>query len=258
MDTAPVDFPVDFDGLITEGLSTPFEGWDFGVFRGRFTESEAELPWSFEKLVRAELAATDSLLDLGTGGGEFLTSLAPLPSRTAATEGHPSNVPVARRRLEPLGVEVAETGDDDALPFPDGSFALISSRHESYDPAEVRRVLTPGGVFVTQQVGGRDLEEINQALGAPAHGYRDLDLRAASDELTAAGLELTWQQEARCRPEFRDVGALVLFLRITPWQVPDFSVERYDAPLRALHEGMRRGRTLTVSCHRFALTARRR
>ncbi|MFE6779263.1 class I SAM-dependent methyltransferase [Streptomyces sp. NPDC057702] len=246
-----------YEELIAEGLTTPFEGWDFGVFQGRYAEkSDADLPWSYPELVRALLPGAGALLDLGTGGGEVLASLAPLPARTAATEGFAPNVPVARKRLEPLGIEVAEVGDDDQLPFADASFDLVISRHESYDPAEIRRVLRPGGTFVTQQVGGGDLAEINAALGAPPHGYADWDLRSAADELTSAGFTVTWQDEARLPAAFHDVGALVLFLRITPWHVPDFTVERYDAPLRALHAALSAGEPLPARCHRFALVAR--
>ncbi|NUR30139.1 MAG: class I SAM-dependent methyltransferase [Catenulispora sp.] len=244
---------MNYDALISEALSTPFVGWDFGVFDGRYSEN-GSLSWSYPTLVRERLAGAGSLLDLGTGGGELLSTLGPLPSRTAATEGYPPNVPVARRRLEPLGVEVVEVGDDDRLPFPDASFDVIADRHESYDPAEVRRVLTPGGIFITQQVGGRDLEEINEALGAPPHVYRDWDLAAATAELT--GFEVLWSAEERSTAKFRDVGALVLFLRVTPWHVPDFDVERYDAPLRRLHERMAGGEPLIASGHRFALVAR--
>ncbi|MFD4999122.1 class I SAM-dependent methyltransferase [Streptomyces buecherae] len=246
-----------YDELVAEGLTTPFEGWDFGVFRGRYEErGDADLPWSYPGLVRERLPGAGALLDLGTGGGEVLASLAPLPARTAATEGFAPNVPVARERLEPLGIEVAEVGDDDQLPFAGASFDLVISRHESYDPHEIRRVLRPGGTFVTQQVGGGDLAEVNEALGAPAHGYADWDLRAATDQLTAAGFTVTWQDEARLPAAFHDIGALVLFLRITPWHVPDFSVERYAEPLRALHATMSAGQPLAAHCHRFALVAR--
>ncbi|MBB5933963.1 class I SAM-dependent methyltransferase [Streptomyces zagrosensis] len=248
---------MDYDELIDEGLTTPFEGWDFGVFRGRYAEaSVTDLPWSYPQLVRDQLPAAASLLDLGTGGGEVLASLAPLPARTAATEGFAPNVPVARRRLEPMGIEVSEVGDDDQLPFADSAFDLIVSRHESYDPTEIRRVLAPGGVFVTQQVGGGDLAEVNQALGAPEHEYADWNLRAAAEELTAAGFTVTWEGEARLPATFHDIGALVLFLRITPWHVPDFTVERYAGPLRDLHSTMSAGQPLQALCHRFALVAR--
>lgn len=247
---------MDYETLIDEALTTPFTGWDFGVFQGRYAEASTHLPWSYQDLVRAHLPHTDSLLDLGTGGGELLSSLTPLPARTAATEGYPPNLPVARARLEPLGVQVAETGDDELLPFPDDSFQLVIDRHESYDPSEVRRVLTPGGTFITQQVGGRDLQELNEALGAPAHEYRHWGLEHATAELTDAGFEVTWQREALAPAEFHDVGALVLFLRVTPWQIPDFDVHTYEERLRALHERMRHGRPLTAHAHRFALIAR--
>ncbi|NBE95548.1 class I SAM-dependent methyltransferase [Nonomuraea sp. KC401] len=104
-----------------------------------------DLPWDYAGMVRERLPGTASLLDLGTGGGELLASLAPLPPRTVATEGHPPNVPVARRRLEPLGVEVVAAGGEGTLPLPTGAFELIVDRHEAYDPHEVRRLLAPGG-----------------------------------------------------------------------------------------------------------------
>ncbi|MEU6715423.1 class I SAM-dependent methyltransferase [Nonomuraea sp. NPDC046802] len=238
-----------YDELIRDALATPFEGWDFGVFLGRMTD-DADLPWDYEALVRERLPAASSLLDLGTGGGELLASLAPLPSRTAATEGHPPNLPVARARLAPLGVEVVAAGD--TLPFPDGSFELVVNRHTSYDPCEVRRVLADGGTFLTQQVAGRDLEEINQVLGGPPHEGRDWDLDSACAEL-----DVVWRQEATYTTTFHDVGALVLFLRVISWQVPDFDVDRYADRLRALHADMERGRPLRATARRFALLARR-
>lgn len=244
---------VGYDELVAEALAQSLQGWDFAALHGRVVEDP--LPWSYERLLGARLPGAASLLDLGTGGGEFLSGLAPLPSRTAATEGYPPNLPLARRRLEPLGIEVQPVGEDDVLPFSDGSFTLVASRHESYDPCEVRRVLTGDGVFVTQQVGGRDLEELNQALGAPPLAYGGWDLAGATAALTAAGLTVTWSQETRVRTVFHDVGALVLFLRIVAWQVPDFDVDRYAHRLRVLHEEMERGHALMAHAHRFALLA---
>ncbi|MFC7106178.1 hypothetical protein ACFQQB_40660 [Nonomuraea rubra] len=99
----------------------------------------------------------------GNGRRRAAVRPGPLPPRTAATEGYAPNLPIARARLEPLGVEVAES----THAFPDASFDLVLNRHAPYDPAEVRRLLAPGGRYLTQQVSGRDLEELNAALGGP-------------------------------------------------------------------------------------------
>jgi len=49
------------------------EGWDFSVLDGRW-ESEA-IPWDYKEEVQNHLKPTDRLLDLGTGGGEFLLTI---------------------------------------------------------------------------------------------------------------------------------------------------------------------------------------
>ncbi|WP_103954212.1 class I SAM-dependent methyltransferase [Nonomuraea solani] len=242
---------MDFEQRIDEALGTPFEGWDFSIFRGRMTD-DGGLPWDYGELVRERLPEATALLDLDTGGGELLASFAPLPPRTAATEGHPPNLPIARARLEPLGAEVAEHSRS----FADGSFDLVLNRHGACDAREIGRLLAPGGVFVTQQVAGRDLEEVNAALDGPPHVDVDWDLATAAAALSGAGLEVTWRQEAVYITTFHDIGALVLFLRVVSWQVPGFTPEKYAGRLRALHEDMENGRPLRATARRFALRAR--
>jgi methylase of polypeptide subunit release factors len=123
-----------YERLIRQANEFPFEGWDFGVFRGRFVEAEPS--WELSKLLRAHMQRSSSMLDLGTGGGEFLSSLASLPPETVATEAYGPNVRIARRRLAQLGVRVFDTTEsgDDPLPFANGTFDLVVSRHESYAP----------------------------------------------------------------------------------------------------------------------------
>ncbi|BCJ74392.1 methyltransferase [Catellatospora sp. IY07-71] len=245
-----------YEELVGEASRTPFEGWDFGVFHGRYVQGAPS--WDYRALVQERLRTTGALLDLGTGGGEFLASLAPLPPVTAATEGFPPNVAVARRRLAPLGVIVHDTtGAPDRLPFPDESFDLVLSRHEAYDPAEVHRVLRPGGVFVTQQVGGRDLEQLNAALGGPPHPFRSWDLASAVTGLEQAGLTVLDRHEQLVPATLHDIGAVVLLLRITPWQIPGYDLDTYTPRLRDLHHRLAAGNPLHVTGHRFLTTARR-
>lgn len=233
----------------------PFAGWDFAHLAGR--RRDDPLPWDHAQIVGAALPGSRALLDMGTGGGEFLSGLRPLPPRTCATEGYAPNVPLARARLEPLGIAVAEIGEDGPLPFEDSAFDLVINRHESYDPGEVWRVLQPGGRFITQQVGGDDERELNALLGAPnpTHEYGFWTLGYAQPRLAEAGFAIARAEEAHIPARYTDVGALVYSLKITPWQIPDFTVERYLAPLQALHRHCQQGGTIAFRTHRFIIVA---
>jgi SAM-dependent methyltransferase len=197
---------MDFDELLRAAAGTSLSGWDFGVFGDRFVERSPS--WDYPELAAAHLADARRAIDLGTGGGELLSSLDTLPRQLVATEGYPPNVPVAHRRLAPLGIPVVQVSadDDGRLPFRAGSVDLIINRHESYSAAEVCRVLEPGGTFLTQQVGGRDLVELNEALGAPVHSYAGWDLATAVTELDAAGMEIVDRREEFPRGELREAA----------------------------------------------------
>ncbi|PSL08550.1 methyltransferase family protein [Haloactinopolyspora alba] len=245
-----------YDELVAAAMAHPFEGWDFSELNPRMREESTS--WSYARLARSALAGAGAALDLGTGGGELLSMLGPLPPRTIATEGWAPNVDVARRRLEPLGVEVVDvTAAPSELPVPDASMDVVLNKHEEFDPAEVARVLRPGGTFVTQQVGGRDLEGLNEALGAPPLEYAEHDLAGSVRDVERCGLRVTASGEEFPPTRFTDIGAVVLFLRIAPWQVGEFTLDAYDAPLRALHDRIRADDGFDVWAHRFHLVAER-
>ncbi|MBA2692834.1 MAG: class I SAM-dependent methyltransferase [Rubrobacter sp.] len=232
----------------------PFEGWDFSHLEGRMHEESPS--WNYGCIVRKTLSGCDSLLDMGTGGGEFLSELAPLPADTHATEGYAPNVPVAQAKLEPLGVRVHEIGDD-RLPLSDESFDLVINRHESYDPAEVRRVLRPGGRFITQQVGGRNDLDLNELLAAPNpdFGMSHWDLPCARMELEAVGFAVIEAAQEFPLTRFSDVDAIVLYLKSVPWQIPDFAVDLYLDRLKMLENRIRNEGSIAIRGHRFFLVS---
>lgn len=231
----------------------PFAGWDFSHLRGRMVE-ESE-PWDYTGLVLNALPTTTSLLDMGTGGGEFLIGLRPLPPDTRATESYAPNLPIARRRLEPLGIAVVAIEDDTRLPFAAATFDLVINRHESYDPPEVYRILRPGGRFITQQVGGQNNTDLNRLLGAPNadFGMAEWDLAFAEAQLRDAGFAIECAEESFPTARFTDVGAVVYYLKVIFWQIPDFAVDRYADRLEDLDRRVRAGESITVLSHRFFL-----
>ena len=131
-------------------------GWDFSHLNGRYLPPA--LPWDYAAKARDFLKPGVRLLDMGTGGGEFLLTLGHPYALTSVTEGWPPNLALCQQRLAPLGITVKEYDSEQGqpLPFEDDSFDLVLSRHESYDLSEVRRVLKNGGYFLTQQVGGEN------------------------------------------------------------------------------------------------------
>lgn len=227
----------DFDSLIDDALKTPFEGWDFSYLEGRVTFGS--LPWEYAGHVQEKMRGARAMLDMGTGGGERFLALAPFPERTCATECYAPNVPVARKRLEPLGVVVADTTADQEnrhLPFQDGEFDLIVNRHECYVPEEVWRILKPGGFFLTQQCGGYGENDLIEWFKGKGNVYpMDWTAAVASGGLENAGFHILDVQEAFPDNIFKDVGAMVYYLRAGPWLVDDFSVEKYHDRLLAMH-----------------------
>lgn len=237
------------------------EGWDFGPLDGRVHEEDP--PWDFSSACRAAIMTATRVLDLGTGGGEqLLTFVDVLPPGTLATEGWEPNVPVATEALSPHGISVHRYDSEGVprvpLPFEGGCVDLVIARHESFDAAEVARVLRPGGTFLTQQVGGDDAAELHVLFGAP-FAYPEVLLPQVASSVAAAGLVVEESASWAGRARFDDVGALVRYLRIVPWDVPDdFGVDRYARVLLDLHRrGPARGEPVLITPTRFWLRARK-
>src|SRR6266699_2315263 len=245
-----------FEFLIAEA-NHPFAGWDFSHIIATGRMSEAPLTWSYTSRLLMPLREAQSLLDMDTGGGEFLSLLQPFPPLTCATEGYMPNVPVARKRLEPLGVRVYGVDDSHHLPFEDSQFDLIINRHGYYSPREVMRILKPGRQFITQQVGGSINAELNMQLGAENYPYAHWTLDFAVRELQEAGWRIVEQKEDHPIKRFFDVGAIVYYLKAIPWQVPDFSVEKYFDRLMEIQQIFERDGFVDVTFHSFFIVARK-
>lgn len=244
------------DFWLTEA-QRPFQGWDFSYITDTGRMRAAPQTWCYASEVLPWLRQAESLLDMGTGGGELLSLLLPLPRRSFATEGYAPNLSLARSRLEPLGVQVEAVLDNGVLPFAGAEFDLVINRHESYVPSEVRRILKPGGLFITQQVGGEDGWDLNMLLGARFNLDSNWRLAAARSQLEVAGFEVLKAKEDFPRARFFDVGAIVYYLKAVPWHIEDFSVERYTEALFQLHYHIQAEGYLDVRDHRFLLTARK-
>ena len=247
----------DFDREVAEGLALPFAGWDFSPIATRRRTTGP--PWDFAGLLKEKIRVVSSMVDLGTGGGEFLASLAPLPRVAYATEAYPANFAIASRRLAPMGVDVRPIGPDLRIPLPDTSVELVADRHEDFSGPEVYRVLTPGGWFITQQVGIRNNVELAEKFAVePSLPTNNVSSAAGlAEEISSAGLVIQDSAEATYSDEFLDIGAVVYYLRAIPWEVPGFSVNLHRERLREIYREIQRKGSFRVTTHRLLVVARR-
>ena len=230
-------------------------GWDFSHIAGRYTE-QSTLPWDYRTVIQQYRKPDMKLLDIDTGGGEFLLSLGHPFENTAATENYPPNVALCRETLLPLGIDFRPGDGKGTLPFADGSFDMVINRHGGFTPREVWRVLKKDGLFITQQVGAENDRELVALLcGDTKIPFPEQYLRIVSRRFAEAGFTILRGEECSCPIRFFDVGALVWFARIIQWEFPGFSVDTHLDRLLNAQRILEEAGALEGSAHRFLLVA---
>jgi len=239
---------------LQSAYNLPFQGWDFSLLKDHLVEQP--LSWDYRDFIELKIRSSHSMLDMGTGGGEFLSSLAPFPSYTCATEAYPQNVSIAKAKLEPLGIEVFQISEDNILPILDNTLDLVINRHEEYLASEVKRVLKSGRHFLTQQVGGLNDKDINEKLGENLNPeFLHWDLKYAVNDLETHGFSILVQKEEFPLEQFKSVEALVYYLKAVPWQVPGFSIEKHFDRLLEIYNDIQLKGSFDVKMHRFLIFA---
>lgn len=232
-------------------------GWDFSHIKGRYAE-KTSLPWNYKEIIHSYLQDNHTLLDIDTGGGEFLLTLKHPHHLTSATEGYPPNVNLCEEVLSPMGIHFKEMHDYSSMPFADNSFDIIINRHGNYDIAEIYRTLKPGGIFITQQVGeDNDRELVELLLPGTPKPFEGWNLKNQVSLFAKQGFDILRYEEAFCPIRFFDIGALVWFARIIQWEFPEFSVENCYEQLLAAQKVLEEKGAVEGSIHRFLIVVRK-
>ena len=235
---------MDVDALLAAARAHPFTGWDFSWLGARMRSNDRGTTRRSCSMPRA---SSPDLLDLGTGGGEWLGEL---PAAARRGRSRPKRgrrtLPGAARNLRAIGVPVVQDegaadnerqADADAdprgrLPFRTGVFRLIVNRHEAFVGSEVARVLAPNGTFVTQQVDNGNLDDLYQLLERTARAPTLPSwLPLAVEQVRGSGPR-DRRRRARGMETYRfaDVGALAWYVAAVGPQHPewaDFTIDRY-------------------------------
>lgn len=178
-------------------------------------------------LALAAPVPADNALDVATGTGNTALALAPHVTQVTGLDLAGGMLAHAQARAEREGMANVHfvEGSAEALPFGDGHFTLVTSRHAPHHfrrvdlfLAEVFRVLKPGGrlVLADQVSGAAELQSWTdgyQRLRDPSHfaqrtvtAWEGLTAAAgfrwAASEIVPYRLEFDWwTHQAGCTPE---------------------------------------------------------
>jgi SAM-dependent methyltransferase len=179
----------------------PRTGWDFS----RMRVLRAPVPWDYGEVVTRFLRPCDEVLDVGTGDGRQFARLAAKFRRGLGIDTDPEMIRLAAREHASSSLEF-RVGSA-RLEGVTGSFSVVVNRHSVLELSAVAAHLEPGGYFITQQVGERNMACVRQALGQSA-GAAEI----SSQALAGAGLRVVTFCEYDVEYVVRDVESLVFWL----------------------------------------------
>jgi SAM-dependent methyltransferase len=233
-------------------------GWDFS----RMRETQDLLPWDYADIARAYLAPDSHVLDIGTGGSERFLALADSFRSGVGIDASPEMIATAQENLPPALADKITFAVMPAqrLAFPPASFEVVLNRHALVDAAEVARVLRPGGVFITQQIGARNTANICAIFGCTPGGPYTSDPTQTPEALRAsfmaAGCRIVAEGEYDARTWFLDLESLLFWLQAVPLP-EDFAIERHWPQVDAIISAYTTEHGIETNGHRTLLVARK-
>lgn len=196
-------------------------GWDFSKVQGQ----EDPASWDYLGIVKKYAKPQDLVLDIGTGGGEVFSSLAPYIGKGIGIDENPKMVETATRNLTPGLAEKLSyrVMNSEKLEFPDETFDLVLDRHAGFTASEVAQVLKKGGIFITQQVGANNLQNLfdiwgfgtNKEYWQKRGGFQELSIEA--ENFRSLGLEVLEEKSYDISYYLKDLNSLIFFLKALPY-----------------------------------------
>ncbi|MGN7415992.1 class I SAM-dependent methyltransferase [Paenibacillus sp. SAF-068] len=233
-------------------------GWNFSSMN---VISE-KIGWNFYEEVVCHTRSSDLLLDIGTGGGEAILSIAGEPLLLVGIDLAQEMIETAQRNLQTAGVHPNVRFlhmDAENLAFPKHFFNVVSSRHSGFSASEVFRVLAEGGIFLTQQVSEHDKSNIAEAFGrGQSLGIQPGTLMERyKHELQTAGFHDIQAREYNVVEHYATPEDLMFLLTHAPI-IPDFGkvetdFERFQQFVREHYEE----KGIRTNSARFMITARK-
>ncbi|MBV6713358.1 class I SAM-dependent methyltransferase [Paenibacillus chitinolyticus] len=231
-------------------------GWDFSNVK---CVSEG-IKWDFYNEVMKTCKRSDILLDIGTGGGEAILSIAESALLLVGIDQSTGMIDTATKNSAKSGVPNVRFLKMDAenLEFPADFFNVISCRHSEFFAKEIAKVLIQGGTFHTQQVSENDKSNIKEAFGrGQAFGTKAGTLKHQYiTELSEAGFSDIQSFECNVIEYYQTAEDLIFLLKHTPI-IPDFG--RTEVDFQMLQQFIKENQTekgIRTNSERFIITAK--
>ncbi|OMF54093.1 class I SAM-dependent methyltransferase [Paenibacillus sp. FSL R5-0766] len=233
-------------------------GWNFSSMN---VVSE-KIGWNFYEEVVRHTRPSDLLLDIGTGGGESILSIAEEALFLVGIDLAQGMIETAQHNLQATGghsnVRFLHM-DAEKLDFPDCFFNVVSSRHSGFSASEVFRVLAQGGIFLTQQVSEHDKSNLSEAFGrGQSLGIQPGTLMERyKHELQKAGFHDIQVREYNVVEHYATPEDLMFLLTHAPI-IPDFGkvetdFEQFQQFVKENHDE----KGIRTNSARFMITARK-
>lgn len=227
-------------------------GWDFS----RMHTSHPATPWEYLSVVRGHLRTTDTVIDIGTGGGERLLELSTDARQLLGVDPDPEMITRARELAADKGITSVhfETGTGAEILE---QFDVVIDRHAPFETQVVHRLLRPGGRFVTQQVGEHNMRNVREAFQLEANASAPI----GPEMFVQTGFIIKRFDEYDVDYVIRDMDSLVFWLQALDETHSDFggfdSEKDADAINRLLSTSLTADGVVTNE-HRYLLVAAKR
>lgn len=190
----------------------PRKGWDFS----KMNTQRQPVPWKYLDIIPLYLKNKDHTLDIGTGGGENFLKLSKLFKLGVGIDIDPEMVQVARYN----GKEVSNTSfyqDSEHLENTKKQFDMVINRHAPFDFTSTFNHLKPGGYFITQQVGEKNMLNIKKVMNKVTNTPTII-----ANEIKKTGFKLLAFMEYNVEYVVLDVESLVFWLHALDMLHADF------------------------------------
>lgn len=234
-------------------------GWDFSHLDGRWQNES--LPWNYQKLVLSYLESDMQLLDMGTGGGELLKTFHHPNSKTQVTEAWQPNINLLRQTIAKQGIKVhaLTQKNEAALPVENNSLDIITNSHAAFNPKLIKDKLKSGGYFISQQVGALNNYSLSRFFDSDyVPAYPNNTLLKTVVDFQNLGFEILLAKEYQPSMTFFDVGAVIYYASIIPWEFVNFSVDSRLPQLNHLDKLIKDCGLVTTKEDRFILIVRKK